>query len=433
MKRSTLNLRRRLRLTVALAAIALCLIPAGSALAATTLHVDQEAWFWASATDLSACEGQTTQIPTANGYCDNYSNSGGLNFPGQGAGVGVPTSPGHMLVGMKNGSPDARSYIHFDTSSIPFGAQVTSFIVTLSVSTPTDTKHDQEHATFAQGGGPGKSPATSNENAAIIEACAVTKPFGDNMGNGGGGDAPYSTSVDTGNAPGDEPTVKTSYNEPSSDCALSAQGAASSDGTTWTFDITKIAQAWFNPSSGLFNQGIALLPEPSGVSPTWQVEFHGRPLILANQQNQMVTYVTPAEQPQAHVEFTGGAQQACTTCSSGGGITPPVTPPFQEAPTLPVSQPTLPSQPTQTSPVTQPTVPLAFHGKTPMWLWILVPVGLLGAFLMEYAVGEDALADRLAPVGVSNRVANLLRLRRLSGVRATSAAAVIEAEEANQT
>jgi len=270
---------------------------------------------------------------------------------------------------MKDGNSDMRAYIQFDLFSIPPGSKISQFEMTVSVSNP-DQPHTKEHQDKGL-----HTPGTLNQNAATIRACAVAEPWASAQG-GDGGDPPYSSSVaDASKVDPADPnaSVTTVKNEPAADCGYSTLGAKSKDGATWTFDLARLAQAWVD--GDIFNNGVALLPESRGVSPTWTVEFHG---IETKRRLADGTYkiITSAKQaPSVAFSFEPG---------------PPPTP--QPTPQIIVSEVPVPVPggevqfPTFTNPEPvavpptfyQPPALVAGVGHTPAWVWTLFPLGLLG-------------------------------------------------------
>lgn len=402
-----------------IAAVGLSMFPT-SVRAATRLALDQTAWFWSSNQDVTTCTAPPAPAPPV---CGGGSATGGIF--GNAGGVASPISPGHMGVGMKNGNSDMRAYLKFDTSLIPPGATIDAFVVTLSVSLP-DQEHSAEHATFMPSG-QGHTPATVNQNAANIVACAVKQPFGDNMAGGGGGDPPYSTTVVPATDSEDQQThVETTKNEPFSDCSLNAGGTPSKDGATWTFNITSIAQAW---SSGtMFNEGIALLPQNTSIAPTWTIEFHGNELTLAGKTGD-VNFVNSKHAGYATVDFSGGGDDSTEpppTPPASFDIPPstidigPLTPPVDSGGGTEVLGEQIARPPTTTTPV-------AFAGSAPGWVYSLLILLALGLALLARVIGIDPVG--LALAGESSRVASVLHSRRLSGEAPVHATEAILAEE----
>jgi hypothetical protein len=401
------RLRSSLRAAAAAVAVAMSLVPQTQARASgdVKLIANQANWFWSSNTKLTIC--QPPPVDGAPGVCGPASLTGGV-FGTPEAGTTSPISTGHLGVAMKKGDSDMRSYVQFDLSSILPGSTISEFRMTMLVSNP-DQAHSPQHQDREL-----HAPATINQNAATIRACAVAEPWAGASG-GDGGDPPYSSSIADASKidPGDpNASVTTVKNEPAADCGFSVNGEKSKDGSTWTFDLKRLAQAWVD--GDIFNNGVALLPEARGVDPTWTIEFHGAEtkrrledgtyrIINAKSQAPFVSaifedpVVPPTPAPQVIVNQP-----------------PPVVPngPVQ-FPTFsnpdPVAVPT-------TGPIAPVVRPVATVGRTPGWVWALVPLGLLGLGLVSVAVGPDNIA--FAAVS-GNRVASLLRGRRLASPDAT--------------
>lgn len=370
----------------------------------SALFADQGAWFWSSNSKVTTCGG---------GFCGALSADDGANLSGIGAtptGALSPISTGHIGVSLKNGSSDMRGYLKFDlgplTRDLPLGSRLefSQFLLQLTASHPTDTDHTQQHSEFQ-----GKAPATSNQQSASILACAVTVPWGPAEG-----DPTASTTIlppdpDAGR---DSLEITTSRDEPLYDCSNQALGVASPDGSTWQFDITSIANKW--ASLELFNEGVALLPVNQNLASTWTVEFHGPPLtVSADGEPQEV--VSEALGAHAEVAYSAVPEEEAPTTGPPGPPGPPgvpsgpiVTPPLNggdsgggNGTTPPVVQPP-----------TGPLVRVANSGtpETPAWLFALIPIGLLGLGLTSSALGPEGMT-----VGSGNRVAQILRARRLDG------------------
>jgi hypothetical protein len=316
---------------------------------------------------------------------------------------------------MKAGNSDMRAYTMFDLAKIPPGAKITSFVITFQVSNPTQ-EHSAVHTERQE-----KSPATVNENAAVIQACAVGGPWA-TAAAGDGGDPPYSTSIaDVTKLSVTDPNrgIETVQAEPASDCSFNATGLKSKDGSTFTFDIVKMANAW---SAGtLFNNGISLLPVAQGLEPTWTVEMHGGFAKKTLATGQPAIFVTHLEAAHAMVKWTGG------TVAPPPTTTPPITTP----PTVPSFQPPTPVPPSTPQLGNPSAGPQTFapvgksHPKMPWYVWLLLPVGAVGLGLTR-----SAIEDELAPASAMNRVSGTLRMRRLAGGEGVgSATEAIAAEE----
>lgn len=346
-----------------------------SGTAPVELRQENQAWYWSSNREVRQCIGTEDT-----GLCQVSDLSGA-----------APTEPGHLAVGLQAGASDMRSYMLFDLSAVPFGGSVDSLILRLNVSRAdaADTEHTTHHT------GPGsKTPATTNESRASITACAVTIPWGSVEGA-----PPYAMdSKDPTKSDPVEPFVKNGY-----DCnRFSVKGKA---GNPWTFDLSKIAKEWV--AGTLVNNGIVLLPDLTGGTDSWRMEFHAAPLEVQNNETRQI-YVSPKEAGSATVTYTAPDQQPTPdptpepTGDGGGFVPPPVTPTFEPAPgPAPTSSSDpQPSQPAQ-EPVAQPKTGSAWYA------WLVLPLGAIAFSGLSRAVGKEAGAAG------ANRVAEVLRRRRL--------------------
>ena len=293
-----------------------------------------------------------------------------------------------------------RSYIRFDTSSIPPNAEIGSFVVTLTVSDPDPQGgHVDRHLEFA--GTNGHPPATANQSAAGILACAVTEGWFTAEG-----DPPSTTVVKRAQLENGDTTtdVEETRNEPFSDCSRNATGEAATDQKTWRFDITSIAQAW---SSGVIrNEGIALLPVDRGLVSSWIVEFHGPALEIVDPAGEPVDAVNAKEAGSAVVSF-GPPPPSDDPAPPPPPPLPPLPPPppvFPDAQPPPAAPPPAPEPPRVLRPVS-----VGGDAETPGWLFGLIPIGLLGLGLTSSVIGAET---PMAP-GSRNRVARVLHERRL--------------------
>lgn len=405
----------------AVAAVMLSFIPVAQATAdEATIPVAKSAWFWSSNSKVTTC------VKDA-GACGGGSVGGGIF----GNAAANPITPGHIPVSMKDGNPDMRSYLQFDLGAIQPGATIDKFQLVLTVSKP-DQDHSPAHVAM---GAQARPPATTNETAAAITACVVTEPWADNVSGGAGGDPPYSTKVvNPKDSASGEAEVETEKNEPFSDCSLNAPGRPSADGQTWVFDVTRIAATWV--SGDVFNEGIALIPAPSTVAPTWTVEFHGPKLVLKGADESDVTYVTAKEEPRATAEYSGGAPPPIVDDGAGGGGGGFIEPPPPPFPTFgdPVADPAGGGSPTPPSVLGDQfinkgggTVAVGSRVGMPAWVLGFFPLFILGMGLLASLIGNDPVG--LVFAGNRSRVASVLQGRRLAGEGSVAAAQAITAEE----
>lgn len=351
--------------------------PAALAVRATEaveLTPENQGWFWSSNRDVRQCPSTD-----ADGVC----LVGDL-------GSAAPVEPGHLGVGLQFGASDMRSYLIFPLSFVPQDATVSSMTLTLKVSRAdaADTDHAAHHT------GPGaKTPGTSNEDQASITACAVTMPWGSVEGA-----PPYSMDKkDPTKTEPVEPFVRDGYN-----CSLwSVKGKPGEK--AWTFDLTKIAQMWV--AETIEDNGIVLLPDLTGGTDSWRMEFHAAPLeVQYNEARQ--TYVSPQEAGSAAISYTvpDATPEPTPEPTDGGGFIPPISPPsFDPAPG---PAPTSSSDP-QPRPTTDPEPVGDTATPTAWYAWLALPLGAVAYAGLARAVGREA------GTAGANRVAAVLRRRRL--------------------
>jgi hypothetical protein len=429
----------------ALAAVGLSFVPAMGVRAAEKVPVcegftppspclatdPQVNWFWSSNTRLTV---------VANPPEDSPDGVPGVNVPVSGTegvfGNPAPASPisaGHVGVSLLNGDPDMRGYIKFD---LPAASEFTSFVVTLDVSLP-DQKHSQRHSESGM-----KTPGTLNQQQAKILACAVTEPWAEMKVDGG--DPPYATTVESDKLEAGDPNssegVSTQRTEPSSDCGNNVTGKPVSKGAQWRFDLTSMANKW--AKGELFNEGVVLMPEASGAAQTWRLEFHGATLTVLPTTSvpQPVPLPTaPPETPQERVVYVNSKEAAFAVAEFIPAETlpppPAPAPPPGDTGSLPPFSPTptgdgVPQTPTgEVVPSEQPgAVPVAAPVNPAFWWWML-PIGAIGVGLYSSAIAQDPL-----PVsgGEGNRVARVLRRRRLEGAEGATEAATVATDESQE-
>ena len=394
--------QRILRAAVAtfVAAFSVFIAPAAHADVKTiTTTPDNEAWYWSSNQDVRAC---TPDNPTpAPGLCSSQ------NFSAAG-----PISPGHLGVSMKAGQSDMRAYMAFPLDFAPIGSQISSMVVTLTVSRAdaTDTQHTQEHNSDPNGAADSqpKAPATQNDGAAKIDACLVKVPWGPAFG-APPRDRDPNDPTNTEGVP-TEPAAKTGGVD--MDTCIHGTPVAGTSGTkAWTFDVTPFAQKWI--SGEVFNNGFALIPK--GAAPdTWVVELHGAYYTQATQEPSGATgdqvLVSHKEEAKARVDYVAAvppppppppsAPPVVTPPDLGGGgiINPPSSAPSISTPTTP--PPVIAAAPSVPVSTSKPV--------TPWYAWMMLPVGLVGFVGLSRALGRES--GELA----GNHVAEVLRRRRLT-------------------
>ncbi|MFN2615258.1 MAG: hypothetical protein ABR552_10645 [Actinomycetota bacterium] len=397
---------RPMLISIAALLFAMIFSPAARADGPVRLDADSSTWFWASNPSATKqCEPPNPDLPpppTTTQPCGPVSLTQGSYgvIPGE-----SPISKYHMGVSLKDGESDMRSYVHYEFGSlVPYGAHIDRMVMTLSAST-IDSEHVQEHQHDQY-----NAPATINAQQAVVQACALTSGFGN--ARGGGGDSPFTTTIGTtSNFDPNNPngSVTTMDVEPVHDCSLKAQGIPTPDLKYYSFDITEIAQKWMDGS--LFNSGVAILPVPTAPKQTWTIEFHGAQVVTEDANGNKVSHLGKEFAATSAITFSGGGFTPPPPSGAGGGgggggfISQPP-PPGGGVPPPPITPTITPSTPQQTLVASQP--------KTPATVWLIFPLGLLGLALMTNAVGEDPVGA----TGDKNRVARLLRDRRLNGTSA---------------
>lgn len=365
--------------SVAVVAVIAAMLWAPTALAVSgtdsvELIQENQGWYWSSNREVRQCVGTGDT-----GLCQVSDLSSG-----------APVEPGHLAVALQLGASDMRSYILLPLFSLPDDATVGSMSLTLNVSR-TDAA-DADHTTHHTGPG-AKAPGTTNEAAASITACAVTLPWGSVEG------APsYAMdSKDPTKTEPVEPFVKDGY-----DCdKWSVKGKPSAK--AWTFDLSAIAQMWV--SGTLDNNGIVLLPDLTGGTDSWRVEFHLAPVEVQNNETRQV-YVSPQEAGSAVVSYTAPdptpEPTPEPTDDGGGFVPPPPDPTFEPAPgPAPTSSTDPQPRPADEEPVADVTTPSAWYA------WLVLPLGAMAYAGLARAVGREA-----GEAG-ANRVAAVLRRRRI--------------------
>ncbi|HVV75780.1 MAG TPA: DNRLRE domain-containing protein [Mycobacteriales bacterium] len=316
----------RLPRLVITAAIGTVLLPVptllGSAHAGTAVTVKvplaQASWFWRGQ---PGAIGSTGIAPPA-AVPDPEVPAGDLAVSG-------PEAP--AAAGLPAG-PIAETYLLFDVSSLPVGATVTSFVVSL----PVDSKG-----------------VTADPVGATIIACPATTGW-----SGGQTAAAY----------GGKPTDGCDVHSP--------KLTAVDGGDRYTVDIADIAQRWVKPNA--LNLGVAITDNPTNTLTAYQVVF-GPPTALTGLAA-TVTYTAPASEPTSAPPSAGG--RVVATGTGSGGDATPVTTTEPLPPGLPaqVAQPPAPTV-APVTPVVAMTVKPADPSAPPLGFWValVLIVLLLGA------------------------------------------------------
>lgn len=365
--------------------------PAQAAVKTTiTTNRSLEAWYWSSNQDVRACtpNGLPPQIP---GLCPS-ANGNAL----------LPLSPGHVGASVKAGQSDIRSYMIFDLSSIPLGSTMNSMVVkfTVSRSDASNTEHTTEHTSNPLGSPDQqpKPPATFNDGAAAIDACLVTVGWGSAEGA-----PPADRNADNPTTP--VPTEPLERNGVDKSSCVHGKNNTS----TWTFDITPLAQKWVSGAS--FNNGFALIPVIAAPTDTWTVELHGAYYANAIQNpatgaSSTQVFVNHGEEAKATLDYI-----PAKTAALPPPVLPAVLPPISAQPPSLVGPSVAPSAiPTLSPPPVAAPVSTAApsRGSTPWYVWLLLPAGLLGFVTVSRSLGSESESEQSG-----NRVAELLRERRI--------------------
>ncbi len=213
-----------------------------------------------------------------------------------------------------------------------------------------------------------------------IEACPVIQPW--NAGRGQGASLDGSRLPDV-------------------DCLTGTTATFDAAAGTWNFDLTFAAQAWTEGVDGkvLANQGIMLRPlgapnfaygDPD-FSTNWVVSLADSTNTNASLRP-IVRYTTVTDDTGAVVDPGGSVDLPDFVAGdgtpldfgpgldSGSGSNPRGTGSNGGAVRLPPSR-----------------VIARSHGSTPGWVWLALPLGLIGAYLMEQSLGATPAAMRRRP------------------------------------
>lgn len=417
MKQPVIHRSSPRRVLVALGAAALVsslfAMPQQASAETADLSLEQTAWFWSSNQKYTFC----AKDP-ALGACQAFilSDGGPRGLAPVPPGTFSPITYGHMGVSVINGASDMRSYAKLNLSSIPAGSEFDSLIMRLTLSEP-NPEHTQQHLDAE-----GHAPATFLQQFARIDACPMTEPWGPAEG-----DAPYAFTFQRPELENQSTDVnlRSQRNEPKYDCGLGRiRGQLTPDGTAIEWDLTRVAQAWLDDP--VKNEGVALLGVAEGPITTWMVEMHGAPLTLTASTPGVPVpipvalpepdlppnvYVTKAEAGTAAANYHAKPIEP----EAPPAYPPPGDPVIIVQPGDPVPYPVPgPASPPQTRVVyaAPPVGSVGGEARTPAWVFLAFPLGLLGMGALFGAIGNDPLAASTVPVAGS-RVAMMLRQRRL--------------------
>lgn len=189
---------------------------------------------------------------------------------------------------------------------------------------------------------------------------------------------------------------------PDVDCQIGTTGTFDAATGTWTFDLTFAVQAWTQGRDGgepLENQGIVLRPvgapnlaygDPD-LSTNWVVSLADSTAGNAGLRPE-VRYTTVSDDDGLVVDDGGSFDDLPLPSDDGGG--------FDLGP--------LPSDTGDTGggdggQVAAPVTPTAAREDpyTPGWVWIALPLGLVGAYVFDQSLGATPAATRRRPGALS--------------------------------
>jgi hypothetical protein len=225
----------------------------------------------------------------------------------------VPSSD--FAVSVQGGSSEKETYLHIDTSTIPAGSTVSSFVLTLN-----------EDSTAPGDGLAAQAAVKAYAATAFFADGAAARPYGERP--------PY-------DAKGPSATGKRD----------TGAGGGQATGAKWTFDLTQIVNAWL--SGTVQNNGVALVGD-AGQSQNFEVVWAGpttNPSVAPPPKAEgTVTPGASGGAPPVPVENAGSGS---ATPSSGSGASPAVTVPVS------TSGPGIPA-------IDQPVAPPANHASPPL-------------------------------------------------------------------
>lgn len=319
--------------------------------------------------------------------------------------VAQPILPGTTPVGMLGGQPRYTSLVQIGLPVLPEGQRLASLELVLhqdglsfALESPAlravvlaalAQVEEQDPATLAED----LSEALTSGDLATdtitgIEACPATETWN-------GGDAQGAAADGT--------------RLPDVDCILGTTGAYDEAAGTWTFDLTFAAQAWTEGAPGespLPNEGILLRPvgapnlaygDPD-LSTNWVVSLADSS--AAEPLRPLIRYSTVAVDAPAAVA-TPALDGAAPDLSLGDAA--PVFEPL-DVPAAPA-----PSQGAQLAGALRARyaerTSTAGPGHLPGWVWLALPLTLLGAALFGHALLAPAAAGRRRPGALSRLTA----------------------------
>jgi len=280
---------------------------------------------------------------------------------------GIPKGDLAVAHTSADGTSSKMSTIAFQITGLKTGATVNSFKLSISLD--------------SSGG------ATQlNQSGAPIVACLPTRLW----------------SPAEGGSANDEPPV---------DCSTKA--AAKVSGSTYSFDISGIAQQWVGDA----NLGVALVNDPTNTSTPFQAAFAVKSIKASMRFTP--PYVAP---PNGHTGQLGGSGAGNGngsvvgggTAGSGGTVAAPPPAPVTLPPTGPTTTTTNPDATAQPPRVATPTTPLpvAVHKAAPSSPNTMFWVGAIAIAVLIVVAGAVLADDNVpAPTATTTRLSRVLRDR----------------------
>lgn len=306
----------------------------------------------------------------------------------------VAAQQDHLQVALEGGQDDKRTFLGFNLSEVQDfdGSTVRRFRLTAEVS-QTSPEHGQKHQEDAEGSQTAVPPQTSNADAAEMIACPVTGFMA------GGADGDPMTSAE-GNS-----------NHPEFDCGLATgTGSASDNGSTWTFDLTRIAQLWADGET--IDSAVVLKPaleppQPPDPASSWTVEFHGRALDGLSAQ---ATYTPSGASSEAGAGFSPiGSPESEERTGGDTAVSAPTAPAGTGTDSTPSPAAGTTPDPTEEEPQAVSQQPARSVGPSSQFPWYAAlpwPLAALALWLVYRSLRDD---DEMG--AARHRVANLLRGR----------------------
>lgn len=298
-----------------------------------------------------------------------------------------PQRPGTLPIAYLNGEPRKLPALRFDLAGrgVPKGSQVTSFVLTIVEDTEL-----------------GEAP-TLNAAGRTLRACGVTKPW----------------------EKADEPELWEDRPKTSDLCAEGTRKepkAGEKGPVRWVFDLSKVAAGWVEDP--LKNHGVMFSSaEPGeGIEGTWQVNLkipapddEATPQTDEAKETADRVKVTMAYVPRSgRTGGPGGAPGGPGVAPGGGvpgGLFPTGSAPIGGGPPAgdpPVAGPGFGGFP-------MPIVGFGQTSDTPWYVWLLIPLALVGAYVVHGALVETPPPARGA--GLIGRVRRWTAARRGDGAR----------------